>query len=265
MSKSPFGIENTVNRIKMHMLGNTLLHEKIILIEGPSDANFYRRMFTNTVHTRTMYSRERVVNACKLLQDELYPCYGIVDLDYYWFHSERDSEASNVLVLDENNLESFVLFDAPTFESWNHSGELEVLSNITQCAKLLGIFRCISHVFDKKWRFKPNGESNNSVYHLRPEIRRMFSINETRSPAVFLIDLLNLYEFSQSEFDVLETQILNSPNYNLSRLINGKDLDMFLSISNRPHVFKNAADGFELEQFRNSTLGIRLQPLGVLG
>ena len=87
---------------------------------------------------------------------------------------------------------------------------------------------------------------------------------ETRSPAVFLMDLLNLYEFSQFEFDALETQILNTPNYNLSRLINGKDLDIFLSISNRPNVFKNAANGFDLEKFRNSTLGIRLEPLGVL-
>ena len=265
MIKPPFEIENTVNRIKMHMLGNTRFHEKIILIEGPSDAQFYRRMFTNTVHTRAMYSRDTVVNACKLLQDEEFPCYGIVDLDYYWFHPELGSEASDVLVLDENNLESFVLFDAPTFESWNHSGDSEVLSNIIQCAKLLGIFRCINHTFDRKWRFKPDGGSNNRGYHLRPEIRRMFSINETLSPAAFLIDLLNLYDFSQSEYDVLETQILNSPNYTLSRLINGKDLDMFLSISNRPHVFRNAADKFELVQFRNTTLGIRLEPLGVLG
>lgn len=264
MKKPPFSVESAVNRIKMHMLGNAF-QEKIILIEGPSDAQFYRKMFTNTVHTRAMYSREMVVNACKLLQDEQFPCFGIVDLDYYWFYSELDSEGINVLVLDENNLESFVLFDASTFEIWNHSSESEVLPNIIQCAKLLGVFRCINHAFVRKWRFKPDGGSNNLGNHLRPEIRRMFSVNETRSPAAFLNDLLNLYDFSQSEYKVMETQILNAPNYTLSRLINGKDLNVFLSISNRPHVFEKAAEGLELEQFRNSTLGIRLEPLEVLG
>ena len=62
-----------------------------------------------------------------------------------------------------------------------------------------------------------------------------------------------------------EKEILNAPNYALSRLINGKDLNTFLSLSNMPNVYQNAADGFDLEQFRNTNLGKKLQPLGVLG
>ena len=93
----------------------------------------------------------------------------------------------------------------------------------------------------------------------------MFAQNATRSPNILLANLLELYDFTEPEFDARKNEILNAPNYSLSRLINGKDLNMFLSISNMPHVYQNAADGFDLEQFRNSNLGKKLQPLGVLG
>jgi hypothetical protein len=265
MTKLPFDPEHIKSRIEFDMLSNGRFLKKVVLVEGPSDQQFYGKMFANTVHSRSMYSRDTVVAVCRLLREADFPCYGIVDLDYYWFHSKQNPEPENVLVLDENNLESFVLFDAKTHESWNHSGAPETLSNIIECAKLLGVFRCINHTHEQEWRFKPVSGSNNSTFHLRSEIRRMFAQNATRSPNILLANLLELYDFSEPEFDARKNEILNAPNYSLSRLINGKDLNMFLSISNMPHVYQNAADGFDLEQFRNSNLGKKLQPLGVLG
>jgi hypothetical protein len=265
MTKLPFDPEHIKSRIEFDMLTYGRFLKKVVLVEGPSDQQFYGKMFANTVHSRSMYSRDTVVTVCRLLREADFPCYGIVDLDYYWFHSEQNPEPENVLVLDENNLESFVLFDAQTHESWNHSGAPGTLSDIIECARLLGVFRCINYIHDKKWRFKPDCGGHNPTFHLRLEIRRMYARNDTCSPATFLNDLLGLYDYSESEFREKEKEILNAPNYALSRLINGKDLNTFLSLSNMPNVYQNAADGFDLEQFRNTNLGKKLQPLGVLG
>ena len=263
MRKPPFGLENTANRIKMHMLGSHF-HKKAILIEGLSDSQFYRRMFANTVHTRAMYSRETVVGVCKLLEETDFPCYGIADLDYYWFYSEQAPASVNVLELDENNLESFVLFDAQAFENWNKSGTSDAIPNIIQCAKLLGIFRCINHAHNKNWRFKPDLRSNNPAYHLRPEIRGMFHENENHSPDTLLTNLLELFSLSNLEYQSISNEILNSPDYTLSRVVNGKDLNTFLSLSGMPDVFERMAREFNLETFRDTLLGIQLEPLGVL-
>ena len=263
MTKPPFALENTVNRIKMHMLGSRF-HKKVILLEGTSDGLFYRGMFANTVHSRAMYSRETVVSVCRLLSEEDFPCYGIVDLDYHWFHSEQSPAPVNVYVLDENNLESFVLFDAHSVEDWNNFGTEETLSNIIQCAKLLGIFRCINHTHNKNWRFKPDQISNNPVYHLRPEIRRMFHENENQSLEALRTNMLELFSLSELEYQSMSNDILNSPNYALSRLVNGKDLNTFFSLSGMPNVFERMAREFNLEIFRKTHLGEQLEPLGVL-
>ena len=263
MTKHPFDLEHTANRIKMHMLGSRF-HKKVILLEGPSDTQFYHRMFANTVHTRAMYSRETVVGVCKLLEETDFPCYGIVDLDYYWFHSEQASAPGNVLALDENNLESFVLFEAQNFESWNNTGTPDTILNIIQCAISLGILRCINHAHYKNWRFKPDQGSNNPAYHLRPEIRQIFHTMGTQSPEVLLPHLLELFSLSETEYQSMSNDIHNSSNYALSRLVNGKDLNTFLSLSGMPDVYVQMAEKFSLEIFRNTQLGEQLEPLGVL-
>ena len=255
MNKLIFPYESYANRIRMHIMGNRF-HDTVVLTEGSLDTKFLTKMVKSSVHSRSMDGRDTVLAVCKILREENFPSYGVIDIDYFWYHSAEHPDPPNVYTLDHNNLESFVLFQGDISSKWSYSEPEDRLINVMACAKILGFLRCINHSKNKSWSFKENNRMSQSNCHLRTELLNSFLNTTDYNPDIFLDSVLTLYNLERTDFNRLSQEIEESLNYSLPRIVNGKDLDEFLTLSGiGTDIFRKLYSLYTPKMFRTTNLG----------
>jgi hypothetical protein len=214
----------------MHFLNKTdagKLAPKVVLVEGGRDYYFFKKRLATSVRLWNVQGSTNVYEALRIChQKNTTNVFGIVDGDYEWIRQTMESHKS-IRILDENNLESLVVFTPEVKQEVSILMQTELFEYALECARVLGYLRGINHLTGNSWRFKPLSDERSPVRH--EIINSLLSNQDDLDSVRFKSDLVELFHYDFDELEQNISQIKEMDLYLEKQLVNGKDLIYFVA------------------------------------
>jgi hypothetical protein len=218
--------ENFANRV-LHYLSWASEHTpNVVLVEGGRDYSFFKKRLATSVKLWNVQGSTNVYEVLRYCHHKNTNVFGIVDGDYEWIRRTMECHKS-IRILDENNLESLVVFTPEVKQEVSILMQIELFEYALECARVLGYLRGINHLTGNSWRFKPSSDERSPV---RLEIINSLLSNQDNMDKVrFKSDLVELFDYDFDELEQNITRIKEMDLYSEKQLVNGKDLIYFVA------------------------------------